>query len=159
MTAPVDPTQKWGPGLLTIGATGTELDVSCLVNSATITASKDQGDSVTKLCGTVRTGVITYTYELGGNMDIDAIDPAGIFALSQTAKGTEVDFTYTPNDAGPTATGKLIIDPMDFGGDEYGAIMATDFAYALVDAPTYTWPTGGVESAGAGASESAVAAA
>jgi hypothetical protein len=40
-----DGTRKLGPGELTFGATGTEIDVSCLINNATIAASKDQGDS------------------------------------------------------------------------------------------------------------------
>jgi len=76
-----------GPGLLKIGATGTEIDVSCLVNNAVITASKDQGDSVTKLCGTVKVPTPSYTYELGGNMDTDIAEDTGFFALSQTAAG------------------------------------------------------------------------
>ena len=140
MTQPTDPTLKWGPGELTIGATGTAIDISCLVNSATITATKDQGDSVTKLCGTVKPGAISYEYELGGNIDIDVLTATGLFALSQSNAGSEQDFSYTPNDAGPTATGKLILDPLSFGGEEYGATMASDIAFALVGAPVYTWP-------------------
>src|SRR6185312_15993514 len=141
MSAPVDDfTRKWGPGTLQIGDTGSELDVSCLVNSLTITASKDQGDSVTKLCGTVKPGPVTYTFELGGNLDTDVATESGLFALSQTAKGSEQSFTYTPNEDGPTATGKVTIDPMDFGSDEYGATMASDIAWAISGEPAYTWP-------------------
>ena len=52
MTAPVAPTTvaKLGPGTLTIGATGTLIDCSCLLNGARITASKDNEDDTTKLC-------------------------------------------------------------------------------------------------------------
>lgn len=142
MTAPVDTTVKLGPGTLTIGATGTEIDVSCLVNSATISASKDQGDSTTKLCGTEKPGVISYTYELGGNIDTDVADESGLFHLSVTEPGSVQKFTYTPNTAaGVEAAGEIILDPLDFGGDEYGATLASDFTFALVTAPVYTWPT------------------
>lgn len=132
-------TYKLGPGVLQIGATGTEIDVSCLVNNAVIAAEKDQGDSTTKLCGTVKPGAITYTYNLSGNVDTDISDPAGLFALSQAEPGTEQSFTFTPStEAGTEASGVLIIDPLDFGGDETGEYMTSDFEFALVGAPTYT---------------------
>ena len=60
------------------------------MNNATITPSKDEGDSVTKLCGTVKPGAVTYTYALSGNTDLDITDPAGLFALSQSAAGDEL---------------------------------------------------------------------
>lgn len=132
-----------GAGVLKIGATGTEIDVSCLVNNAVIAASKDQGDPQTKLCGTVKVPAPTYTYELSGNLDTDIDDAAGIFALSQAEPGSEQDFTFTPNtDAGTDATGTLIIDPLDFGGDTTGETMTSDFTFTIVGAPAYAF--GGV---------------
>jgi hypothetical protein len=128
-----------GPGTLTIGATATLVDVSCLVNNAVISAEKNEGDSTTKLCGTVRPGAVTYTYTLGGNTDTDVDDPAGLFALSQSAPGTEQDFTFTPNTESATvASGTLIIDPLDFGGDTTGETMTSDFEFTIVGAPEYT---------------------
>lgn len=135
---------KLGPGTLEIGATGTEVDVSCLINNATISADKTQGDSTTKLCGTVRPGSVTYDYTLGGNIDLDIDDPAGLFALSQSAPGTEQSFTFTPStEAGTTATGTLILDPLDFGGDTTGEDMTSDFEFALVGKPVYVIGDGG----------------
>jgi hypothetical protein len=129
-----------GPGELKIGALGTEVDISCLVNNAVIAADKEQGDSTTKLCGTVRPGSVTYTYTLGGNMDTDIADEAGFFALSQTAAGTRLAYTFTPNsEAGTTAAGELIVDPLDFGGDTSGETMTSDFEFALVEQPVYTY--------------------
>jgi hypothetical protein len=93
-----DGTRKLGPGTLKIGATGSSIDVSCLINNATIAASKDQGDSTTKLCGTVKPGATNYTYTIGGNIDTDVGLDTGFFALSQSAPGTEQEFTYTPHD-------------------------------------------------------------
>lgn len=138
MTATVGETFNLGPGELTIGLTGTPVDVSCLVNNAVIAADKDQGDSTTKLCGTVKPGATTYAFTLSGNIDTDIADAAGFFALSQTQKGKQLDFTFTPNtEAGTTATGVLIVDPLDFGGDESGQPMTSDFEFALVGEPTY----------------------
>lgn len=137
-----------GPGELMIGATGTEIDISCLVNNAVISADKEQGDSTTKLCGTVKPGSVKYTYTLGGNMDTDIAEAAGFFALSQAQAGTQQHYTFTPStDAGTSATGDLVIDPLDFGGDTTGETMTSDFEFALVDAPTYTF--GGVTTASA----------
>lgn len=133
----------FGPGTLSIGATGSEIEASCLVNSLRVTMSVDAGDATTKLCGTVRPGSRTYTWELTGNLDIDDdLGTAGLFALSQESYGTEQTFTFVPNTAGETSvTGTLIIDPMDFGADEYGATLNSDVTWALVGPPTYTYAT------------------
>lgn len=129
----------FGPGTLTFGATGTEIDVSCQVNSLTIAVEKDQGDTVTKLCGTQRSPAPIYTWTMSGNIDADLTDPDGLWALSQTAKGTQVPFTYVPNTtAGTEAAGVIVIDPMAFGGEEYGAIMASDIEWQLTGEPDYT---------------------
>lgn len=134
-----------GPGTLSIGATGTPIDVSCLVNNAVIAADKTEGDSTTKLCGTVRPGAVTYDYTLSGNMDTDVAADDGFFALSQASAGQQLDFTFEPNtDAGTVATGKLVVDPLDFGGDTTGETMTSDFEFTVVGTPTYTYG-GGVE--------------
>jgi hypothetical protein len=132
---------KFGPGVLKIGETATAIDVSCLVNGMRITAAVDAGDPTTKLCGTQRPGSRTYSWEMTGNIDIDPeAGDAGIFALSQVSYGTEQKFTFTPNnEAEATATGTLIIDPLDFGADAFGDDLTSDLTWALVDKPTYTY--------------------
>lgn len=131
-----------GPGTLTIGATGSGIDVSCLVNNATISANKSQDDNVTKLCGTVVPGAVTYDYVIGGNIDIDIAEATGFFALSQDNPGSQQPFVFTPNtDAGTAAAGTLILDPLDFGGSDTTQTMAVDFEMALVGQPTYTYGT------------------
>lgn len=141
MTVTPEPeTFPLGPGELHIGETGTEIDVSCLVNNAVIAADKSQGDSTTKLCGTVKPGAVTYDYKLSGNMDTDLSDVAGFFALSQTKPGQELAYTFTPStDAGTEAAGFLIVDPLDFGGDTTGETMTSDFEFALLGPPDYTY--------------------
>lgn len=139
-------TYKLGPGTLTIGATGTEFDASCLVNNCTLAADKDEGDSVTKLCGDVVPGSVTYSYTLSGNADIDISDPDGLFMMSQEQKGAQLPFVFTPNtEAGNAASGTLVLDPLDFGGDETGEIMTSDFEFTVVGDPTFTItpPVGG----------------
>lgn len=134
---------KLGPGELTLGETGTELDASCQVNNLKIAPTKDQGDSKTKLCGTVVPGAVDYTFALTGNVDQDVATAAGLSALCWESAGTEVPFTFTPNTAaGATATGTVILDPLDFGGDEYGEDMTSDIEFAIVGKPTITWGTG-----------------
>lgn len=143
MTLPTT-TTKLGPGTLEIGELGTEIDISCLVNNAVIAADKDEGDATTKLCGDVRAGSVTYTFALSGNMDTDVADASGFFALSQSAPGTEQSFVFTPNtEAGTSAAGTLVIDPLDFGADESGADLTSDFEFTIVGSVTYTYPAGG----------------
>lgn len=139
MVLPTD-TRPLGPGTLKIGETGTQIDVSCYVNNAVISAEKTQGDAVTKLCGDVRPGATTYDFTLGGNMDTDVTNPDGFFALSQAEPGAILDYEFTPStDGGTKAVGQLVVDPLDFGGDTTGETMTSDFEFALVGKPTYTY--------------------
>jgi len=144
MTAPTPEVNKFGPGTLKIGATGSEIDASCDVNSLRITATPDRGDSKTMLCGTTKVGAVRFDYEMTGNLDLSLENGAdSLFALSQLNPGSEQEFVFTPNTAGVTsAAGTLILDPMDFGADEYGEIMNSDVTWTLKGAPVYTWNTG-----------------
>lgn len=130
-----------GPGTLKIGPTATQIDVSCLINNARVETDKDQDDDRYHLCGTATPGRITYTYKLTGNLDTDSETDAGIFAYSQEHAGETVDFEFVPNTAaGTSATGQLIIDPLDFGADEFGAPMDSDFEFSILGKPTFAWP-------------------
>lgn len=138
------PSVKLGPGTLKIGATGTEIDVSCQLNGGRITTNVDTGDSITTLCGTTEPGAMTFDFEFSGNINVDiGAGAASLFALSWSAKGTEQSFIFTPNTAdGTSATGKLIITPLDLGADAFGDPLASDFTWPLVGEPTFTY--GGV---------------
>jgi len=142
MTAPITPegTGQLGPGVLKIGATGSEIDVSCLVNNAAIESSKEAAESTTKLCGNVRAGATTYTFQLTGDIDVDAGNESGLFALSWSEPGSEQDFTFTPNlELGTTAKGKLVLDPLRLGADEYGGDLTSPLALDIVGTPTITY--------------------
>ena len=148
MTTPVpvdDTLNTFGPGVLKIGATGSEIDASCYVNNLQIVPSKDQEDGKTMLCGTEKGGRTTYSYEMSGTLDLD-LDKGeeGLFALSQAAPGSTQAFIFEPHDGGTTATGSLILDPLSFGSsDGFGAVMQSDVAFALVGKPVYDYGTGG----------------
>ena len=136
-------TEVLGPGTLTIGETGTPIDASCLVNNCKITVTKDQSDSTTKLCGDEAAGATTYTFALTGNVDQDLATTTGLHALSWSAAGSSQPFTFTPNtEVGATAVGDLTIDPLEFGGDEMGADMTSDFEWTCVGKPVITYGTG-----------------
>lgn len=129
-----------GPGELTIGETGTEVDASCLVNNAKITISKDQADATTKLCGDQAASKPKYTFALTGNVDQDLATSTGLHALSWNSKGTTQTFTFVPNtEVGATVTGQLTIDPLEFGGDEMDADMTSDFEWTCVGEPVITY--------------------
>jgi hypothetical protein len=132
-------TVKLGPGTLKIGATGAAIDISCLINHATITTDKSADDPVYHLCGTSTPGAVTYTHTLDGNMDIDPTETTGLFALSWSAPASEQAFVFTPNtEEGTAATGTLVLDPLDFGADEYGKTLNSTFSFTIVGAPTFT---------------------
>jgi hypothetical protein len=138
-----------GPGTLTIGETGTEIDISCLVNGARITADKSEGEETVKMCGTRVPGSVTYSPTLTGNLDVDSEDDAGLFALSWAEPGTQLPFTFTPSTAtettptgGTAAAGTLQVDPLDFGADAFGDPLTSDFTFTIVGDVTFTYPTG-----------------
>ncbi len=134
-TLPTD-TGQLGPGVLKIGETGSEIDVSCYVNNAAIEASADTTDSTTKLCGAVRAGVTTFTYQLTGNIDVDAGNESGLFALTWTEAGSEQSFIFTPSsELGTTASGILVVQPLRFGADENGADLTSDQTWDITGTP------------------------
>lgn len=131
-----------GPGTLVFGPTGTEIDASCLINNARIEIDKEQDDTRYKLCGTATPGKITYTYKLTGNLDTDVEDADGLFAFSQANAGTQIEFEFVPNTAtGTSATGTLVMDPLEFGADDYGDPLDSDFELTIIGKPVFTFPT------------------
>lgn len=145
MTTPTPPvlpddTGQLGPGTLKIGETGTEIDVSCYVNNAAVEVSKNASDSTTKLCGAVRAGSVEYTYQLTGNIDVDAGNDAGLLALSWSNPGSEQKFTFTPStELGTTVTGTLILDPLRLGADNFGDDLTSDLTLDIVGTPVLTF--------------------
>jgi hypothetical protein len=134
MATTPDGTGNLGPGTLTIGMTGTPIDVSCLVNDAAIVPNITVGDTKTMLCGTTKSAPDEIDYTLEGNVDVDAGKTAGLFALCNEHIGELADFTFTPSTAvGTTATGTLKLAPLKFGADAQGDYLNSDIAFTLVN--------------------------
>jgi hypothetical protein len=127
-----DGTGTLGPGTLTIGETGTLIDVSCLVNNVSIVPDISEGDEKTMLCGTTKRSADTISWAISGNVDVDAGEEAGFFALTWNNIGEVVPFTYTPNtELGTVVTGNLKLAPLELGADNYGDFLNSDFEFAL----------------------------
>jgi hypothetical protein len=132
MATTPDGTGTLGPGTLTIGAVGEEIDVSCLVNNVSIVPDISEGDSKTMLCGTSKRSADTITWAISGNVDVDAGLAAGFFALTWQHIGEIVPFTYTPSTAvGTVVAGSLKIAPLELGADNYGDFLNSDFEFGL----------------------------
>lgn len=134
-----DGLQKFGPGTFTVGADASLKAASCLINSINLEPSVDVPDPTRKLCGITRQGEPEYTWEISGNMDSDAGSDSGFFALCWTGRGTEVPFRYRPAADGATVTGTLRLDPLPYGGDEYGTDLTADFTLTVIGEPEFTW--------------------
>jgi hypothetical protein len=132
MPTTTDGTGTLGPGTLTIGETGTLIDVSCLVNNVSIIPDISEGDSKTMLCGTTKTSPDEITWAIEGNVDVDAGLAEGFFALTWQHIGEVVPFTFTPSAAvGTTVTGELKLAPLELGADNYGDFLNSDFSFGL----------------------------
>jgi hypothetical protein len=141
-----------GPGVFKItvpsGSPGVEVDYSCLVNSMTLTTDVTVGDSTFKLCGDEVPGTLTPSGTLAGNVDQDLAEATGtgLFQVCSMFWGHVAPFTFEPStSAGLSASGQVLLTPLTFGGDEYGAPMVSDFSFQTVGdisyagSPTNTW--------------------
>jgi hypothetical protein len=130
---------KLGPGLLSVGATGTPVDFTCQVSAARVEWAVDEGDDTVVLCGETVPGARTYSASLTATIlsDLGLTPGPGIVEYSWTNKGTQQPFKFTPNTAAAKmVSGTVIVDPISIGGDEAGANMLSDFEWAIVGTPT-----------------------
>lgn len=149
MTAPTP--VKLGPGHMQLGATGTTIDMSCLMQNATVSWDVDTDDDLNVLCGDTIPGARTYSATISGTVLQDLTENEGLVAFTWAHKGEALPVTFTPNDAAEaTVTGTVVIDPLDVGGDEYGSVMTSDFEWAFVGEPDLAWNGTGTGDAGTG---------
>lgn len=140
---------KLGPGLLTVGEVGSEVDMSCQLSAAKVEADKDKEDDTPVLCGDVIPGSTEYTWKLSGTVaqDLKAATGEGIVEFSWAHRGEAHPFVFVPaTDAGKQVTGIVIVDPLMIGGDEVKKNMMSDFEWDIVGDPvlgTYTPPLPG----------------
>lgn len=126
--------QRFGPGVLKIGSIGTEVDYSCLVRSAKLTATSSDSESATRLCGTQIPGVTTPSAEFTADLDLDGSTTAALFRICSENAYTVQHFVWTPSNSWElTAEFDATIKPLGFGGDAYGEGMHD----------SVTWPVAG----------------
>lgn len=131
-------TESLGPGELSIGAVGDEVDFSCQLTAATLTPSVDQDDDTPVLCGETVPGARRYTFELEMSV-LQDWRAEGITAFSYQHKGESVAFQFSPDTAtGPQVTGNLMVDPMNLGG-EVNQRATADWTLTVVGDPMITW--------------------
>ena len=131
---------KLGPGTLTLGETGAELDLSCNASEVEFAPDKEQDDPVPVLCGREVASPATYTATLSGTLLLDLSDPDSIFYYANEHKGEEVLVTFVPNnDAGATISGTVTLDPLGISGDVRGNV-ESEFEWTFTEWPTITPP-------------------
>ncbi|WP_069160079.1 hypothetical protein [Nocardia altamirensis] len=131
---------KMGPGTLTLGATGTLIDISCQITSAVLKPDKDKEDDLRTLCGDVVPGEITYSWTLNATI-VQDLSTGGINEWSLTHAGEQQPFKFVPNtllDRG--FQGTLTVDPLSIGG-EVKTRPTAEVEWSLVGQPTPYDPT------------------
>jgi hypothetical protein len=136
----------FGPGRLTIGAAGSEVDYSCSVNGLRIVSAVDTADPTYKLCGNSVPGTSTISAQMTGNVDISG-DADSLFQLCSENAGSVQSFAFLPHgirDAGTgaitvgandlEARGQLVVVPLDFGADAYADVLTSDVTFDLTGA-------------------------
>lgn len=126
--------KKLGPGVLTVGASGTPQDFSNRCTSATVKWGVKSEDDTLTLAGTTEAGDRTYTATLEASVFQDDLDDAGLTVYTWANKGTVQPFTYTPYVGGKSITGEVVIDPLDVGG-EVGKKNKADIKWGCVGEP------------------------
>lgn len=128
---------KVGPGTLTVGELGSEVDFSCQVTQCVLSAEKDQEDNLNALCGDVIPGDITYNWQLSGEL-VQDLSEDGVNKFTFENAGEQFPFVFEPNSlTGPTLSGTLILDPLDIGGAANTKATA-EFEFSVVGKPVWT---------------------
>lgn len=139
MTAPIvlpaTGVKKMGPGVLSIGATGSVLDFSARCTKVQLKWKKSAKDGVTVLSGATIAGDVDYTAQLTATVYQGDLMTGGLVAYTWANKGTEVPFVFQPNSAEPSIVGTLVLDPIDVGGD-VDAKNTSDLQWDCVGEPT-----------------------
>lgn len=126
-----------GPGSLTFGEVGSQLDISCQVTACKVTFDSDKEDDLPTLCGTVITGEKTYTSQLEFSAAQD-IEADGLIDWTWTNAGSEVPFAFIPKDGEAAAVnGRIVVDPVEFGGDVKKRNIS-EATWDIVGMPTFT---------------------
>jgi hypothetical protein len=138
-------------GVLTLGTTPGDMDMSCQVTNARInSAYDDDGDAVETLCGDqIPKGRKLSGRSLAGTIIQDWTAAAGLSIVEYCYDHDleVVAFTYTPNVAGPTLSGTVRIEvPAETYGGDVNTRITSDFEWQLTAPLVRTPPVVGTAS-------------
>lgn len=121
-----------GPGSLKIGETNSEMDFSADVINTALEPSTDTEDNDNFLDGHTEGGSQTDTWALTGSIKEDfSMEGLQVWCLNHS--GETLPFTWVPNlDGGVKLTGKVVIAPIQFGGD-VKTKNSNDFSFSALD--------------------------
>jgi hypothetical protein len=123
-----------GPGTLTLGETGSEIQIECQLTSCVVAWDVDADDDVPLLCGEVAPGDEVFTATISGNLFQD-LSTGGIVEWSWTNKGTVQPVVFVPSTAeAKEVVGSVKVRPIDIGGDAK-AKARSDFEWPFVGEP------------------------
>jgi hypothetical protein len=126
---------KTGPGTLTIGDVGSEVDFSAQVLSAVVEWDKDKEDDRKVLSGETVAGSTKRSATVTVSILNDVALLTGIVQFSWANKGEEHDFTFIPNTAADQQiTGTVTVEPISIGGD-VDSDMESEFEWDFVGEP------------------------
>ncbi len=108
---------KLGPGLLTIGETGTPQEFGSQVTEVTLEPSFDEGDAIPVLSGEEVPGDTKETYTLKGKLLQDYSGMESLLVFCKENNGAVLPFVFVPDKTGGlSATGSIVMRPVPFGG-------------------------------------------
>jgi hypothetical protein len=128
-------TVKVGPGTISVGDVGSEVDFSAQVLSAVVSWSKDKEDDRKVLTGETVVGATKRSATISVTVLQDLANAAGLVRFSWESKGEEHDFRYVPNTvADVEITGTVTVEPVDVGG-EVDSDAESEFEWDFVGEP------------------------
>ena len=127
-----------GPGTLTFGAVGSNIEISDYVKTVKVSPSVNAEDGVLVLSGRTIPGDRTYAYTLSFT-SFQTLKKGGLIDWSYKNAGKEVPFEFKPKDKSSAAVvkGTVVVDPIELGGD-VGTKPTSDVEYAIVGSPVFT---------------------
>lgn len=108
---------KLGPGSLTFGATGSEVEFATRARSVTVEPEVDEEDPIPVLSGDELPGDDEETYNLTGSI-LQDYDADSLLVWAHHHAGKVVPFQFTPdNDKALGVRGEVKVRRMSIGGD------------------------------------------
>ncbi|HZZ55698.1 MAG TPA: hypothetical protein VFE26_15605 [Trebonia sp.] len=129
-------------GTLKLGDTSTGVAMEAQVTQVGLPQTVTRDSPVVVLTGDLIQAQAIYSNSVQGTLLIDWSDPDGVVYFVQSNKGQQMPFTFLPiGVSGPTYTGTLINDGLDFQEIAAGSNAVAKFTWPIQGQMTMTAPT------------------